>query len=38
MKNQFDMNQVNDYVKNSDKTKLFFAVIFLKRESNAQLL
>ena len=38
MKNQFDMNQVNDYVKNSDKTKLFFVVIFLKREFNAQLL
>ena len=38
MKNQFDMNQVNDYVKNFNKTKLFFAVIFLKRESNAQLL
>ena len=38
MKNQFDMNQMNDYVKNFDKTKLFFVVIFLKRESIAQLL
>ena len=38
MKNQFDMNQVNDYVKKFDKTKLFFVVIFLKRETNAQLL
>ena len=38
MKNQFDMNQMNDYVKNSNKTKLFFAVIFLKRRFNAQLL
>ena len=38
MKNQFDMNQVNDYAKSFDKTKLFFVVIFLKRKSNAQLL
>ena len=38
MKNQFDMNQVNDYVKNSNKIKFFFVVIFLKREFNAQLL
>ena len=38
MENQFDMNQVNDYVKNFDKVKLFFVVIFLKRESTAQLL
>ena len=38
MKNQFDMNQMNDYVKNFDKIKFFFVVIFLKREFNAQLL
>ena len=38
MENQFDMNQMNDYVKNFDKVKLFFAVIFLKRKFTAQLL
>ena len=38
MKNQFDMNQVDDYAKNPDKVKLSFAVIFLKKEFNAQLL
>ena len=38
MKNQFDMNQMNDYVKNFDKIKLFFVVIFLKKKFIAQLL
>ena len=38
MENQFDMNQVDDYAKNPDKAKLSFAVTFLKRGSNAQLL
>ena len=38
MKNQFDMNQANEYVDNSDKVKLSFVVIFLKREFSVQLL
>ena len=42
MKNQFDMNQMNDifqehFVK-TNKIKFFFVVIFLKKDFNAQLL
>ena len=42
MKNQFDMNQMNDILQKhfvkTNKIKFFFAVIFLKKDFNAQLL
>ena len=38
MKNQFDQNDCDNYASNSDRFKILYAEIFLKKKINAQLL